>query len=594
MDSTRISIARVLALDVPLSWQDAVAIMREVAVLAEMNAAWNDQPSLVRADRCFITTDGMVELPDTTERDTPADLVALLGQVLRGRDAPEHIAALAGRRLQPDLSGALTAVPVGDRHALIAAVAARGLAAERGEPMPAAVPPPVAGVAADAPADARPTTPGDADAAIEADAAIDADTATEPDDVVTPAAAPLRPVVVPLRAARATAPVAAWTPEPEPAADDDLAPAPAAMPARAAATPMPRVIRPPFVAAPMMTSRASALPAAASSALPDEHASRELDRLRQKTAATPPASSPALRRLLPWIYWRPDGVDPRVVGGAALVLSATVAFIIGTAPRPEPATPPPPSAASAAAPRRAAPPSLAGEGAVAATITAGGTAGLSTAVAAPVVAAGPAPAAVPAPAAASVRPAGLPAASSPAVPTGNTRRASGDRPGASAAEPLPGAPPALAPAASTPASTWVEGGGRPTVAGESQPSGARPVDAARPGADASLSRWLPPSRAPLYSVSDSGVTPPVMRRQQLPSMLLEPRTAVPDDWPFLELVIDERGAVEAVRLRAVTVAPGQTLYRQRMLLAAAKAWQFDPATRDGVPVRFLMRVPLEP
>ncbi|MFN7979719.1 MAG: hypothetical protein U0P30_16415 [Vicinamibacterales bacterium] len=101
------------------------------------------------------------------------------------------------------------------------------------------------------------------------------------------------------------------------------------------------------------------------------------------------------------------------------------------------------------------------------------------------------------------------------------------------------------------------------------------------------------SRLTLYTASDSGVTPPVMLRQQLPSPL-EPNAAVPDDWPFLELVIDERGAVEAVRLRAKSVAPGQTLYRHRMLLAAAKAWQFEPATRDGVAVRYLLRVPLEP
>ena len=62
----------------------------------------------------------------------------------------------------------------------------------------------------------------------------------------------------------------------------------------------------------------------------------------------------------------------------------------------------------------------------------------------------------------------------------------------------------------------------------------------------------------------------------------------------LPILIDESGAVERVRLRAKTPAPGQTLYRHRMLIAAAKAWQFEPAQLNGQPVRYVMRVPLEP
>jgi hypothetical protein len=101
-------------------------------------------------------------------------------------------------------------------------------------------------------------------------------------------------------------------------------------------------------------------------------------------------------------------------------------------------------------------------------------------------------------------------------------------------------------------------------------------------------------RPTLYSENDADVAPPVMLRQQLPSALLEPDSAVPEDWPYLELLIDEHGAVERVRLRAKTPAPGQTLYRHRMLIAAAKAWQFEPAQLNGQPVRYVMRVPLEP
>jgi hypothetical protein len=98
----------------------------------------------------------------------------------------------------------------------------------------------------------------------------------------------------------------------------------------------------------------------------------------------------------------------------------------------------------------------------------------------------------------------------------------------------------------------------------------------------------------LYSANDADVAPPVMLRQQLPSSLLAPDSEVPDDWPYLELLIDEQGAVERVRLRAKTPAPGQTLYRHRTLIAAAKAWQFEPAQLNGQPVRYVMRVPLEP
>src|SRR5690606_11756792 len=97
-----------------------------------------------------------------------------------------------------------------------------------------------------------------------------------------------------------------------------------------------------------------------------------------------------------------------------------------------------------------------------------------------------------------------------------------------------------------------------------------------------------------YTAQDTEVTPPVMLRQQLPSPLLEPGAEVQPNGPFLEILIDERGDVERVRLRARQPQPGQTWYRHRMLLAAAKAWQFEPALLAAQPVRYLMRVPLEP
>jgi TonB family protein len=61
---------------------------------------------------------------------------------------------------------------------------------------------------------------------------------------------------------------------------------------------------------------------------------------------------------------------------------------------------------------------------------------------------------------------------------------------------------------------------------------------------------------------------------------------VPDEQiGTLEFVVSESGAVEHVRL----VSPANR-YQERMLVAAAKAWQFRPATREGRPVRYLTRI----
>ena len=49
----------------------------------------------------------------------------------------------------------------------------------------------------------------------------------------------------------------------------------------------------------------------------------------------------------------------------------------------------------------------------------------------------------------------------------------------------------------------------------------------------------------------------------------------------IEVLIDEKGQVVEARLRS----PVHPLYDSR-LLAAARHWQYRPATRDGAPVRF--------
>ena len=86
----------------------------------------------------------------------------------------------------------------------------------------------------------------------------------------------------------------------------------------------------------------------------------------------------------------------------------------------------------------------------------------------------------------------------------------------------------------------------------------------------------------IYSPETPGVKPPVLTRPQMPR---EP--APGEDTGYFEIVVDETGLPEQVRL----ISPRRR-YHDRMLVAAAKAWQFRPATLDGRPVKYRVLVPI--
>jgi hypothetical protein len=87
----------------------------------------------------------------------------------------------------------------------------------------------------------------------------------------------------------------------------------------------------------------------------------------------------------------------------------------------------------------------------------------------------------------------------------------------------------------------------------------------------------------IYTASAPGITPPVLLRQHLPS---EPPPGVgPDEVGVFDLVIDSSGAVERVQLTSPT-----NRFQERMLVAAAKAWKFKPASRGGIPVRCRLKM----
>lgn len=81
----------------------------------------------------------------------------------------------------------------------------------------------------------------------------------------------------------------------------------------------------------------------------------------------------------------------------------------------------------------------------------------------------------------------------------------------------------------------------------------------------------------IYTAADVDVSRPNLRPSQIPWQ-----------WPrgvsrteMLEVVISQRGEVERIKL----LSPPRTMV-DMMALSAAKTWTFDPALKDGAPVRY--------
>ena len=85
--------------------------------------------------------------------------------------------------------------------------------------------------------------------------------------------------------------------------------------------------------------------------------------------------------------------------------------------------------------------------------------------------------------------------------------------------------------------------------------------------------------ATVYSAADSTVEPPIGVRPQLPRVL--PTTVNKDQLGQIELLILPDGTVGEVKL----VGAPRSI-RDSMFLSAAKAWQFTPALKDGLPVTY--------
>jgi len=108
------------------------------------------------------------------------------------------------------------------------------------------------------------------------------------------------------------------------------------------------------------------------------------------------------------------------------------------------------------------------------------------------------------------------------------------------------------------------------------------VPPAMAAAEAPLPAPPVPSAPKLYSADDRNVVPPIPVRQQIPAY---PGKVSAAKTGVLELVIDKSGAVESAMMR-VPVNPAY----DRLATTAARNWQYQPATMDGSPVKFLKRI----
>jgi hypothetical protein len=86
----------------------------------------------------------------------------------------------------------------------------------------------------------------------------------------------------------------------------------------------------------------------------------------------------------------------------------------------------------------------------------------------------------------------------------------------------------------------------------------------------------------VYSAAEPDVVPARLTRSQLPH---EPSPN--DETGYFDIVVDERGDVEFIKLLSPT-----RRYQDRMLVAAAKAWKFSPALLNGTPVKYRLQIPI--
>jgi hypothetical protein len=128
MESTRITLARVLELGVRVSWREATAIVQEA--VAGSGATEGAAPTRVTAESCLLTRGGDVVLVGTAAQARPEAVVRLLDDLLASCSAPGRFAGAVADGTALDMLEEMRHDTTPKRRRVeVAAVALRGLAA---------------------------------------------------------------------------------------------------------------------------------------------------------------------------------------------------------------------------------------------------------------------------------------------------------------------------------------------------------------------------------------------------------------------------------------------------------------------------------
>ena len=140
------------------------------------------------------------------------------------------------------------------------------------------------------------------------------------------------------------------------------------------------------------------------------------------------------------------------------------------------------------------------------------------------------------------------------------------------------------------------GGSAAIVAGAGQPgpvtgSGASSAGdrAAAGGAATSTAPLEFVTVGPTYDASNTDVTTPVLLSPLVPRSLAQPRPNAPQG--FVRILVNENGTVESARATVDPQTMGDAIIITNAL-SMAKTWRFEPATKDGKPVRYSLMIPL--